>query len=207
MRRRERISEKVEDPASYAVACCPTSTPQGRGAGSGLGVVPFGGPAGRAIGRADGRATDGSGCLRRGQRVRGRRLRLECADAAHPRRRATPRWSLPTTGAAAQMAASPAPIAALPVPRAIVWVGPPLLPRGWRSICVLVLWVAPPQVASSARSWLSAVMLPEQSGPVELATMVFVSVVVPMLMMPPVLPRVRYCRRGCCSSPSPCHSG
>ena len=40
--------------------------PSGPGAGSGLGVVPFGGPAGRAIGRAAGRATDGSGCLRRG---------------------------------------------------------------------------------------------------------------------------------------------
>ncbi len=119
---------------------------------------------------------------------------LSYAPTSHvvsaPEMRTNPRWSRLFTGAAVHTVVSPAPMATLLPPSAIVCVGPPLLASACRAICPLVAWVALPQVLSSARLWLSAVSVPKlkQSLPdVLLAMMVLWSVAVPLLARPPPL--------------------
>ena len=106
--------------------------------------------------------------------------------------RLMPRWSLPLTGAAAQTASSPASMAALVAPSAIVCVGPPLLASDWRLICPAVLVVALSHEPSLSRLWLSAVSVPllVQSPPLLLATRLFLSVALApavLLKIPPPL--------------------
>ena len=104
--------------------------------------------------------------------------------------RSFPRWSRLLTGAATQTASSPASIAALPAPSAIVHVGPPLLASAWRLICPVVLVVALSHEPSLSRLWLSALSVPglTQSPPDGLlATMLFLSGAVPALKRPPPL--------------------
>src|SRR5439155_27249279 len=95
-----------------------------------------------------------------------------------------PRWSRLLTGAAAHTASSPASMAALLTPSAIVHVGPPLLAREPR--------LGSPKVPTQLLSVLGqrrlcppSVTEPKQLSPVLLATMVFLSVAVPPLPMPP----------------------
>ena len=85
------------------------------------------------------------------------------------------------------MVALPAPIAALPAPKAMVKVGPPLFCRGPRLSWALVTGVAPVRVPIVIKLLVDVTgWLPEKSPPlVLLAMMVLEMLRAPRLRMPP----------------------
>lgn len=112
---------------------------------------------------------------------------------ALPYGRGAPRWSAITLTLLRSAQSVTASIAALPVSRAWVCVGPPLLPSGPRFSAAEVTTVNPPQLGSVARFTPLGFIVPEQFGPPPPAvlspTIEFFTLTVPLSWnIPPPLP-------------------